>query len=137
MDNHKFWTPNTDVTCSNVAGLIGKKVEYVCSDGATYNGIVGGADPYVGLSIVVDNGKGDEILRCLNGPLAPDFREGFLKNRASWRKNYNSKFPIYLSYLREVLEGDGVFLEEELEERYYDADVSLGSGGLGVCPFGV
>ena len=48
----KFWQPNDATINLNLKGLIGTKMTVLRNDGTRYMGVVGGIDPYIGVSIV-------------------------------------------------------------------------------------
>lgn len=134
----KFWNPGREITSLNVDGLAGQKITYYMNDDR-YEAIVGGVDPYIGISLVKANDP-EKPLMCLYGPFAPGFQEHYLHEfLGDFRKErYINRYKIYLEYLREVVEGNGMFIEAEFANRLEDANPEYGpASGGGSCPYGV
>ena len=130
-----YWNPSSRVRRLKCASVMGKTFTYVGHDGEHRSVIVGGADPYLGISLVLQDDH-THIVRCLHGPFDPNYRAGYL--RGTYRKGYNMKFPIFLKQVKAAIKS-GYLYHHELAEEYVDAGALTGggTGGSGVCPFGM
>lgn len=138
MSDLKFWNPGRETTNVNISGLMGERITYLRQDGKRIPAIVAGVDPYIGVSIVYAD-EPSKICLCLHGPMDPNVREHYLYDEFL-QSEYPTDFKTYVKYLREVVEGGGVFSREEFgrrrqEEQSYDGELSM--GGPGICPYGV
>jgi len=129
-DNLKFWIPNSAILEANCTNLVGKKITVISRDGTSDAGIIAGADPYIGLSVVKEVDR-TAPLYCYHGPFDPNYREIYLSNDIA-KEQYNNDFLIVLDHFR-VATFTGV-----LDIALMLATLRIGvSGGRVVCPFGV
>lgn len=132
----RFWQP-TDATINmDIEGLIGTKLVIDTGDNRKYVSVVGGIDPYIGVSMVeADNPK--SLVRCLHGPFDPQFRERYLTNE-EFQENYHTDFECYVNAIREAKK-TGKLSTPKLNRALAKArGVSeIFSGGGMDCPFGV
>jgi small nuclear ribonucleoprotein (snRNP)-like protein len=133
-DSLKFWQPNDATINQNVKGLIGTKMTVIRSDGTRYQGIVGGIDPYIGISIVKSENK-DKIAVCLHGPFDPQVRETFLRNERL-QLHYHEKYLLFLDMIRKAKE-TGVLSLGELGSKLEEISGLSPFGSNKSCPFGV
>lgn len=130
QEDLKFWIPNKAVIDASVEGLVGSKITVVDRDGGVHQGIIAGADPYIGLSVVKESDP-KVILLCVHGPFDPAFRELF-NRKDNLKAKYNKQYtPILKSLFKATSTGtlDITELFEEIEETSSLKGTS--------CPYGV
>ena len=130
----KFWQPNDATINLNLKGLIGTKMTVLRNDGTRYMGVVGGIDPYIGVSIVREQNK-KLVAACLHGPFDPQVREIYLRSE-SFQLQYHEKFLVFVGMIKEAKK-TGKFSLIELAARLEDINGSKIYGNNQSCPFGV
>jgi hypothetical protein len=129
-DKMKFWKPNQNIIDMDIYGLMGSKITVINGKGEEVPGVIAGADPYIGFSVVRQEDP-KKVLLCVHGPYSPGLRVHFLDN-PDLQNLYNRLYPIAIKNALQSIE-TGLFDTQVVMEAMGDPDCSAKEG----CPFGV